>query len=101
MEQEIFDRAVTGRMKLPEVIANRPELELGRRWYMDVFDELSADRSFGFGVGPIPSATIRQFIKDEKLDIEEGADLKYIIRKMDETYLKYQQEEADRQKDKK
>ena len=86
--------------KLPDIVANSPELEPGLLYYYIVWQELSNDRQLGFSAGPIPSASIERFVCQEELSVDETDDLRYHIRALDRAFLEHCSNQAKSKKDK-
>lgn len=86
--------------KLPDIVANSPELEPGLLYYYIVWQELSNDRQLGFSVGPIPSASIDRFIEQEALSLDDSVDLRHHIRALDRAFLEHCSNQAKAKKDK-
>ena len=59
----------------------------GAQGWLSVFWELSNDRPIGFGVGPIPAASIDR--RSVHMDADEAEMFRKCIRAMDAEYLKY------------
>lgn len=94
VERDIIERCQKNNTKLPEAVANAPKLDFGNQWYFDVWQELSNDRQIGFGCGPIPSSSIRDYGIAEQLTSIEIEDLRYLLRELDIEYLQYQEKKA-------
>lgn len=61
--------------------------------YTDAFQELGTCRQIGMSLGPIPFYAIVEYAKLYKIDDLE--EFLYIIRKMDEAYLKTQEKKSN------
>jgi hypothetical protein len=70
-----------------------PEIYPGTEDWISAFWELGADRQIGFGIGPIPSASIDRHTSGWPVD--EAAMFRRAIRAMDVVYLKSQSNEPD------
>lgn len=66
-----------------------PSLDDGLEFFNDAFFELSTERSSGFDEGPIPISAIFRYADHYKMTEDEETDLIYLIRAMDNAYLKY------------
>jgi hypothetical protein len=86
--------------KLPDVVENAPTLQPGLIYYYLIWQELSADRQIGFGLGPIPSSSIRCYCKDEQLTDDETYDVTYLVRALDRAFLDHAAQESKRKSDK-
>jgi len=58
-------------------------------YYLAWFD-LDSERTVGFGLGPIPRSAMVGYAKDMGLTSEQTEDLCYLVREMDNDYLKRQ-----------
>ena len=63
-------------------------------FYYDAFNDLGTDRQIGFGHGPIPYSSIINYCDRLELDYEEERDFVYLIRSMDNVFLRYQDKKA-------
>jgi len=54
-------------------------------WYIEAFYELSSERQFGMGIGPIPFSSIVTYA--EVFEINDFDDFHYVIRILDKVYL--------------
>jgi len=84
-------------IELPDELLNEPELRLDGHFYYHAFWQLTSDRPVGFGPAPIPGSAIRVFARDYELNDEEAADLEFMIRRMDQTYLEIAAENEKRE----
>lgn len=68
--------------------------------YLTAFHELSTCRQVGMAPGMIPWTAIDQWATTHGYDPEQRETLRYVVRKMDEVYLKHleSKREADRAK---
>ena len=64
-------------------------LHEGLEFYLSAWQELNYDRSMGFGVGPIPSTSLRNYMNDMEMDDEDRLCFEHIIRKVDGYYLEH------------
>jgi len=87
IEQNIAKQAMRAGGKLPDRIANAPELKTGLRLYLDAFFDLDAERSHGMGLTSIPWSKIKVYGEFWKFDGEQMEDLFFFIRRMDEAHL--------------
>ena len=79
-------------MPLPDKIANKPTLHDGLMFYWQAFADLSCDRSLGMAEGPIPWSAIDRYGYRHGIWYEEFDRLVYIIRGLDNVYLKIRAE---------
>jgi predicted ferric reductase len=61
------------------------------QFYVDAFRELGSNRQIGMGLGPIPFTSIVEYAKI--YEVEDIVDFIYIIREMDNEYLRIQANE--------
>lgn len=89
--------SIKRRIPLPSKIANAPILHDGLGLYYAAFLELSTDRDYGMGMGPIPYSSIADYL--DRLGIEDDSwyeDFVDFIRALDSAFISY---ENQRQKD--
>lgn len=91
-EDKIIDQCLQTKTPIPDKILNAPELQVGQEFYLSAWDELSYDRPMGFGVGYIPSASLRTYIRDCDLTEDQEFLLRFVIRRMDNWYVGYMSE---------
>jgi hypothetical protein len=77
-------------LPLPKAAVETPELQVGLDFYMEAFIDLGTCRG-GMGDGPIPWHHCMAYADNLELDQEETDDLWYIIAKLDEAWLEYQE----------
>jgi hypothetical protein len=70
---------------------------LGLDFFYDAFLELNSCRFLGMSEGPIPWTAMNTYCEAFEITGEQKHDLFYIIRSLDNAYLKYQ---ADKQEKK-
>jgi hypothetical protein len=75
----------------PDVIENAPVIKTGLNYFFEIWEELQYDRPYGMGAGPIPSSSIRSYLKDHEIDLdrEDAEDIRYIVREMDKAWLRW------------
>lgn len=96
-EQEIIKQCFQAKKPLPKRIQNAPDLWLGLDLYLDGFWDLDTCRpTDGSGLNPIPWYAIRKWIREYELDEEQAESFEYIIRRLDNKYLKKKVEIAQR-----
>lgn len=98
VERQIIEAAAARGGRLPDKIANAPEILEGLAIYWYAFIDLTSCRHPGFnGPGPIPWDSINQWAIRYGLDDEEDFDrLAAIIQEMDSAYLKQVAKEIKR-----
>ncbi len=73
-----------------KVLKEEPVLSYVESYYMKVFSDLNSSRQSGMGVGPIPLSEIRAYCDMFGItDLNERADLLFIIQQMDEEFMNY------------
>jgi hypothetical protein len=65
----------------------------GFEYYLEAFKELNSTRPIGMGVGAIPFTAILEYFKIYPCD--EFEEFNYIIRRMDEAFLKQQSDKSN------
>lgn len=85
----IFRQMVRFGDDIPERFKNYPDLEPSLSLYLEAFFELSTNRHFGMGVGPIPFNSILEYGKYYEFTDVEMSDLIYFVREMDNAYVEY------------
>lgn len=73
-------------LKVPPELLERPAVPEHLLFYWSAFWELSSDRSFGMGMGPIPHSSISQYAAGRNLDNDMTDKFTAIIRNMDGGY---------------
>lgn len=74
---------------IPDNIANAPSLEPGLQLFWWAFWELATERDAGFGVGPIPWSSIKDFADAYELDDATTETLFHHTRGMDKAYREH------------
>lgn len=73
-----------------KALKEEPVLSYVESYYMKVFSDLNSSRQSGMGVGPIPLSEIRAYCDMFGItDLNERADLLFIIQQMDEEFMNY------------
>lgn len=85
MESGQYQQA-TGRV--PDWWDKQPRMVRGDELYLEAFWELSSCRNFGMGIGPIPWNFIVMYGERKGLDPGMLNVFVYVIRALDEVYLK-------------
>jgi hypothetical protein len=80
------------RRKLPDWLANAPQLKSGLEFYWNAFHELGTCRPVGFGMGQIPWTAIHMYAEAQELDWEDEETLRYLIREMDNAFIEHNKE---------
>ncbi len=83
-------------VELSEALANPPCLDNWNIWVRDAFPELSTCRQVGMGSGPIPWTAIDQYAARHQIFGASYDLFVYLIRRMDDAFLKYKKSEADK-----
>lgn len=83
---------------MPALAESGPALAPGLGLYLQAFEDLSPSRSIGFGgPGPIPFEAIDRYATRFCIDdIDDFDDLLRLIRALDEEYLDWAAEQAER-----
>ena len=87
-EASIIAQCVRFGRKIPDRIANGPELKPWLVIYLQAFFDLNGDRSQGFGPGRIPFTAILKYAEFYYFDREQTEDLIFYIKRMDDAHLK-------------
>lgn len=79
------------RQRIPDVIANAPQLEYGQEVFYEAFAELSTERHPGYsGVLPIPASKIREYgIRIGYVEEEDNDYFYDMVRVLDLSYCKH------------
>lgn len=89
-ERRIITECMRSRLPLPAKIQDAPELELGLELYFGAFFDLSTCRpNSGMGLSPIPWSAIEEYACVYEFDPEQREDLLYLVRAMDQAYIKH------------
>ena len=84
-EQNIIKQAMRFGTPIPNRMLNAPKLMLGSEHYLNAFYDLDTERNFSVSLSPIPWSSINKYAQAYGFDDEE---LQFIIRKVDNAYLK-------------
>lgn len=87
-EQKLIEACYAQRRPLPDFIKDAPELLLGLEFYFNAFLSLTSCRINGFGMGQIPWTAMNEYCGVYGISGEQKEDLFYLVRKMDEEYIK-------------
>tara|TARA_Y100000004_G_scaffold192790_2_gene253980 strand:+ start:1385 stop:1600 length:216 start_codon:yes stop_codon:yes gene_type:complete len=59
----------------------------GLEFYLSAWQELGYDRPMGFGVGPIPSASLRAYVRDLDMCEDDADRFIFIVRELDNFFV--------------
>lgn len=76
-------------IQLPAGSVEPPELSPGLFLFYAAFCDLCAERSVGFGEGPIPWSSMVLYANTYRFDEELREDMIFLLRHMDRAYLKF------------
>jgi len=94
-----IDAALAKGRPLPEWYLDEPPLQPGYDFFMLAFSNLSTCRDSGFGsLGRIPWDKIDLYADRSGLDEEMSSAFVVILRAMDEAYIGWQEQEADKRR---
>lgn len=95
-----MEAAIEKGRELPEwyLESEPPNPELGEDFFFEAFWSLHTTRNLGMGMGPIPWDKIVEYGFFHELDRDMLHAFVSIIRAMDNAYLEWQAEQADRNK---
>lgn len=97
MEEAVFQRHQNTKEKLPDRIANAPEVEFGLMLYWNGFLALSSCRSAAYGTeGPIPWTAMRDYCNEHELDEEQRSLFHDCVAAMDKVYLDHKGKKAQK-----
>ena len=98
IEERIIKQCAKEGSPLPKRIADSPQIQLGLDLYYDAFWELTTCRPLGWGIGPIPWSSMRDYAQTFDFDEEQTSALFYYIRVMDNAYMgkKWQKAEGSK-----
>jgi hypothetical protein len=65
-------------------------LIFGLELYLVAWFDLDSERGMGFGLGPIPRSAMVAYAHEYGLSFEQKEDLLYLVREMDNDYLRRQ-----------
>jgi hypothetical protein len=88
IERNIAKQSLRSGAKLPDRIANAPELFFGLQLYLDAFFDLDSERSHGMGLTPISWSSIKSYAVAYEFDEDQTESLLFLIRAMDHAHLK-------------
>lgn len=88
-EKGIIEACIRERRPLPQAIANAPVLTLGLEFYYTAFLDLTTDRAFGYGEGPIPWSSVERYCDRYGVQGEDREDMHHHMRAMDQAYLEH------------
>lgn len=88
VERNIAKQAMRAGDKMPDRIANAPELKTGLNLFLQAFFDLDAERTHALSLTPIPWTAIKAYAEFYAFDLEQTEDLFFLIRRMDDAHLK-------------
>jgi hypothetical protein len=74
---------------------NQPRIIFGTQHFLRLFWELSSERQFGMGVGPIPISKVREVARENRYDEESLELLLIVIKTLDAAYMKWMRDRVD------
>ena len=80
--------------EIPAALLDEPKLLQGLNLYYNAFWELFPDRQLGMSVGPIPYSSIIMYCREWNLDGELSGIMLKLVRKMDGTFLEWQDKQS-------
>lgn len=86
-EEKILDACRASGEPIPQKIQDKPSLGPGLEFYLSAWQELSYDRPVGFGLGPIPSASLRAYTQDLGMCEDESDRFIFIVREVDNFFV--------------
>lgn len=86
-EQNVAKMAIRAGNKIPNAIANAPQLKGGLELYLNAFFDLDSERHHGMGAMPIPFSSIILYADFFGFENEQKEDLFFFIKKMDAVQL--------------
>lgn len=87
IEQRIAMQAYRAGDKLPDRIANAPQLKRGLELYLQAFFDLDAERSHSMGLTRIPWRSMWAYAQAYGFDDEQREDLFFLLRRMDNAHI--------------
>jgi hypothetical protein len=72
----------------PEVFYTQPIISEFGAFYWDAFHDLSSERQFGMGLGPIPRSAIMSYADECELGVDASHQFYRIIREIDAEFLR-------------
>ena len=98
-EQKIAAAAEEAGIDLPGTIGDKPEVREDLVLYWEAYLDLNGCRQIGFGAGPIPWTAIDTYARRHGIrDPEEFTTLKELVTAIDRDYLKFLDEDRERNK---
>ena len=80
---------------MPDALLKQPDIAEDCLWLWRAFHEVSHDRSFGYGVGPIPAMSIDAYARRHRIDDPDQYEmLVEVLRALDRVYM----EQANKKK---
>jgi hypothetical protein len=95
-EQFILEQcAQDGFRRIPDAIANAPELDPSLGLFWSAFWDLNSCRSAGMALGPIPWTAMQQWCTLYGVSGEQQADLEFLVGQLDAAFLKWSNRKSD------
>lgn len=98
VEKRIIEQCLRENREFPEKIKNAPSLSIGLELFFHAWLELGSCRLSVMEEGPIPWTAISQYAKDYGIVGELYEDLVYYVRVLDNAYLRFKREKAEKAK---
>lgn len=95
-EQQVLEQYAANAMAAPKWAETAPEIPFGSDWVYSAFWCLSADRSIGWGAGPIPWTAIRDYHDAFGWAADSLEEFASLIRAMDAAFLAYDRAQRDK-----
>lgn len=92
VEKIILEQCIRDNLPIPKKLQNSPSLESGMELYYQAFLDLNSCRQVGMGEGPIPWTAIAYYCRFFEMDEETTDDVMYMVRGLDNEYLKIKAE---------
>jgi hypothetical protein len=83
-------------MKLPEKVADKPEIIAGLDLYWKAFTDLMSDRDVGMAEGPIPWSAMSEWATRRRIFGDDFERFVYILRELDSAYMEHRGKEMKR-----
>jgi hypothetical protein len=98
MEKAVFQRHEATKERLPDRIANAPEVQLGLDLFWNGFANLTSCRGSAYNSeGPIPWVAMRDYCEDYDIRGEQRMDFYHLIAEMDKVFLDHKAKKIKQQ----
>lgn len=97
VEKLIIEQCLRQGIEFPDKIKNAPSLFMGLELFFKAWLDLSTCRNNGLEEGPIPWEGIRNYCNEYGIVGELREDMYYLVRAVDNVYLKHRREKAKKQ----